>query len=150
MQAKTNIDKQKFAARLRTLLREKDATQADMARAMGIRGSSAFAWVNGTSIPRMDKLRKLAAWLGVTTDFLLGEKTKPRGSAPATPIDDMLQEMFKDDPSILDALTRGSYAKGIIRADNGRVYSLSESDRETIKNVIRLIMHKDGNDSAEL
>ncbi len=145
MQAMTNTQKKQFAKRLNALLLEKNATQTDMARAMGVQTSSVFAWTHGTSIPRMDRLKKLAAWLGTTTDYLLGEKVRQRPSRNSTPIDDMLQEMFADDPVVLQALTKGSYVKGVIRTDSGRVYSLSDADRETIKHILKLIITKNGN-----
>lgn len=145
MRALTNEDKQRFADRLKALLVEKGATQADMARVMGVKGSSVFAWIHGTSIPRMDKLKKLAAWLGTSTDYLLGERIRQRQSESKTPIDDMLQEMFRDDPVILNALTRGSYAQGAIHTDDGKVYNLSDADRETIKHILKLIIEKGGN-----
>lgn len=150
MQAMTNKQKQQFADRLNALLREKNATQADMARAMGVQKPSVFAWTHGNSIPRMDRLKQLAAWLGTTTDYLLGEKVRQRASRASTPIDDMLQEMFADDPTVLQALTKGSYAEGVIRTDTGRVYSLSDADRETIKHILKLIITKDGNTSDKL
>lgn len=140
MQAKTNREKQVFAKNLRALLASKGISQAEMARFMGVKGSSAFAWTAGNSLPRMDKINKLALWLGVSTDFLLGEKTKPKHTT--TPIDDMLREMFKKDPQTLDALTRGSYAEGVLQSDNGKVYNLSDADRETIKNVIKMVLER--------
>lgn len=148
MRALTNEEKQRFADRLKALLEEKGATQADMARVMGVKSSSVFAWIHGTSIPRMDKLKKLAAWLGTSTDYLLGEKIRQRQSESMTPIDDMLQEMFHDDPVILNALTRGSYTRGAIHTDDGRVYNLSDADRETIKHILKLVIEKGGNSSC--
>ncbi len=55
------------------LLRENKVRAADVARATGIATSTLSDWKNGKSIPKADKLRRIADYFNVTVDYLLGK-----------------------------------------------------------------------------
>ena len=51
---------------LRNILFESGKTQADMSRDLGIGKTTISAWMNGTHIPRMDKIDLLCGYFGCT------------------------------------------------------------------------------------
>lgn len=60
------------AERIKMLREQREMTQAELARRMGITRSSVNAWEQGISIPSMQYVVELAALLRVSTDYLLG------------------------------------------------------------------------------
>lgn len=62
-----------FSANLRYYLEEAGKTQADLARYMNTATSTTSDWCNARKIPRMDKIRIIANWLGVDMADLLEE-----------------------------------------------------------------------------
>lgn len=51
-------------------------TVADVMKHMGVSDAAVYQWETGDTMPRPDKLVKLAAFYGVTVDELLKEETK--------------------------------------------------------------------------
>ena len=68
------------------LLKSHNTTAYRVAKGTGIAPSTFSDWKSGRSVPKADKLRKIAAFLGVSMDTLLSEPE----SLPAKP----LQELF--------------------------------------------------------
>lgn len=56
------------------LLDEKGLKNADVARATGISNMTLSDWKRGKSTPKIDKLKKIAAFLNVTTEYLTGSE----------------------------------------------------------------------------
>lgn len=56
------------------LLKEKNTTVYRVAKATGISASTFSDWKNGRSIPKMDKMKRIAEHFGVTIESLLGEE----------------------------------------------------------------------------
>lgn len=63
-----------FARNLRRLLKQKGHDQVDLASYMNVSSSTASDWCNGKKYPRVDKVQKLADWLGVLKSDLTEEK----------------------------------------------------------------------------
>ena len=61
-----------FKKRLRTAREKNNLTQADLAENTGLPASSISHFEKGPRKPSFDNLRRLAAALNVTTDYLLG------------------------------------------------------------------------------
>ncbi|HFU4175225.1 TPA: helix-turn-helix domain-containing protein [Streptococcus suis] len=61
--------------RLKELRQQKNLTQAKVADSLGITQQSYARWENGKVTPTSEKLAQIAKFYGVTTDYLLGEKT---------------------------------------------------------------------------
>ena len=61
-----------FANNLRKYMEEQDKTQADLARYMDVSTATTADWYNGKKIPRVDKLNRIAYWLGIEISVLLG------------------------------------------------------------------------------
>ena len=59
------------------LLDEKGLKNADVARATGISNMTLSDWKRGKSVPKSDKMRKIAEYLGVSEHYLTtGEEDK--------------------------------------------------------------------------
>lgn len=90
--------------RLRTLMREKDITQAELSRLTGIRASSISDWLKGKYTPKQDKIALLADALHVTPAWLLGygkeEDKKPKVIDLQSELEKLLQQMNADDTTI--------------------------------------------------
>ena len=65
--------KEIFSANLKRLLLERDKSQADLRRYMGVSSATASDWCNGKKIPRADKLQAICIWLHCEMADLLGE-----------------------------------------------------------------------------
>lgn len=57
--------------RLREHLVEKEITQADFARRMGVSQPTVSDWLNGKSLPSVANLREISRETGITLDELL-------------------------------------------------------------------------------
>lgn len=56
------------------LLRERGVTAYQVSKATGISTGSLSDWKNGRSSPKIDKLKKIASYFGVSVDYLLGQE----------------------------------------------------------------------------
>ena len=54
---------------------------ADVARATGISNMTFSDWKKGKSTPKMDKIEKIAKYFGVTTDYMMGNKSEVPSSS---------------------------------------------------------------------
>lgn len=59
------------------LCRHNNVTAADVSKATGVATSTLSNWKNGKYTPKIDKLKKIADYFGVTTEYFTGEKEKP-------------------------------------------------------------------------
>ena len=56
------------------LLDENGLKNADVARATGISNMTLSDWKRGKSVPKSDKMRKIAEYLNVSADYLMAGK----------------------------------------------------------------------------
>ena len=66
------IDMSAFVERVRMILNEQHKSPSRMARDLGFSSGLFTQWKTGMQSPSADKLVKIAAYLGVSTDYLLG------------------------------------------------------------------------------
>lgn len=59
------------------LLDEKGLKNADVARATGISNMTLSDWKRGKSVPKSDKMRKIAEYLNVSVEYLLDDDSIP-------------------------------------------------------------------------
>lgn len=64
-----------FATRLKKLRFEKDITQAEFAKVIGVAQQTVGSWEKGNSAPNYDTLNKIADYFNVSADYLLGRKS---------------------------------------------------------------------------
>ena len=60
-----------FAQRLRTLRKQKDLSQTELGQLAGLHYTHIGRFERGVALPGSDSLKRLAAALGVTSDYLL-------------------------------------------------------------------------------
>ena len=61
-----------FKERLKELRKEKQLSQADLAKELQVSQRSISSWETGFRQPDFETLEQLAKYFGVTTDYLLG------------------------------------------------------------------------------
>lgn len=61
-----------FGSRFRYVLKFCGQTQYSIEKKMPVSGSNVYKWLNGQSSPSVESLIRLARFLGVSVDFLLG------------------------------------------------------------------------------
>jgi transcriptional regulator with XRE-family HTH domain len=66
--------------RFELLLQQKGITPYKVSKGTGISQTTLSDWKRGRSEPKLDKLQRIADYLGVTTDFLLGRTDFPDGT----------------------------------------------------------------------
>ena len=106
--------------RLKQLRKEKDITLKEMSKEVGINISTISNYENGYSVPKPDKLKKLASFFDVSESYLLGYIERP--SLP-----NRLRELRKEKKMSIEQL---STKVGI---DEGRIIALES--REDFKNI---------------
>ena len=65
-----------FSRNLSNQLYEKNKTQADICKRLGVSSATASDWCNGKKLPRLDKIQTICNWLGIEKSDLLEEKPK--------------------------------------------------------------------------
>lgn len=86
-------DKSIFARNLSRQMQISKESQVDIARLLGVSKSTVSAYCNGTQIPRMDKVEKLATHFGVMkSDLIEDPDKKPTGKADGRSIQDITSE----------------------------------------------------------
>lgn len=63
------------------LLQARNVTAYQVAKATGIAQSTLSDWKNGRSIPKMNKMQKIADYFGISVDYLLGNEEKEKPAA---------------------------------------------------------------------
>ncbi|WP_304108993.1 helix-turn-helix domain-containing protein [Phascolarctobacterium succinatutens] len=63
--------KLKFAQNLKNIMQKRKKTQSDLVKDLSFRQATVSDWLNGKKYPRMDKVEKLANYLGVSINELL-------------------------------------------------------------------------------
>ena len=79
------------------LLNEHGVKAADVAKATGIRHSTFTDWKMGRTNPKIDKLKKIADYFGVTVDFLMNGQQNEYYINDETA--EIAQQVF-DDPNL--------------------------------------------------
>ena len=67
--------KKVFAKNLSNLLARNQKTQADLVADLRLNKSTVSTWVNGTKMPRMNKIEQLANYFGVEKSDLIEDKS---------------------------------------------------------------------------
>ena len=71
-----------FSRNLRKLLHKNEATQKEVADAIGVSPQTFNTWCKAIAIPRMGKVAALAQYFGVNKSDLLEEDPLPAGAIP--------------------------------------------------------------------
>lgn len=83
----------KFSENLRALRKNKDIKQEALAQDMGVSRQTVSKWENGTAMPDLEKLARLAEYFGVSMDDLLGTQ-KQAGADITDNINDKYEKIY--------------------------------------------------------
>lgn len=86
--------KLKFAQNLKKIMQKRNKTQSDLVKDLSFRQATVSDWLNGKKYPRMDKVEKLANYLGVSINELLMQSV-PEPPVPAIQLTDQEKSMIK-------------------------------------------------------
>lgn len=106
------------------LLEKYGVTAYKVSKATGIGGSTFTDWKNGRSVPKQDKLQKIADYFGVTIDYLMTGKEEPEKKEITLTSKDE-RDIKKDLDSIMEKIEAGE--------DSPLYYNGEEVDRESME-----------------
>lgn len=66
------INMEVFGVRLKLLLQEREITQAEFAKRIGVREATVSRWINGSRYPHLEHIIKMAYVLNIALDNLCG------------------------------------------------------------------------------
>ena len=90
-----------FVENLKRILKEKKCLASELAEGIGVRKSTVSNWMNGLSLPRMDKINKICGFLNVERSELL-EDTKENYSHDDVPARNSSSHIIKNIPKDID------------------------------------------------
>lgn len=108
-----------FGEKLRALLEELNLTQKQVAMDLSIAPSTMSGYVQGSSEPDFETLKRIAAYFGVTTDYLLNLHTDISNSY----LEDELLRVFR-------AMTEEQQA---IFVEQGKVFVKANNGKDKMK-----------------
>lgn len=121
-----------LSSTLKRLRVEKGLTQADIAEMIGVSQQAVGKWERGLSAPDYDALINLAKYHGVSTDYLLGLKSK-EAAIKMDYVRSVLAELEKDEPQQPQDQPLSPEEKALLEAYR------NASDRD--KNLVDTILH---------
>lgn len=124
-----------FARNLNKYMEMCNKKQADIINDLGINKSAISTWINGTRMPRMDKVQALADYFGVNKSDLLEEKDSNGLSSSdrkdiAKSLDEMMEQLESgtDSPLMYNGQELSETSKALLR--NALEYALTETKKE--------------------
>lgn len=110
MQGENNIQKI-FSRNLKKLLSDRDVTQLELSKYLGVSNTTVYNYVNGFNMPRMDKIDKICDFFGISRSTLI-EDGEPDDSQSTLnlPKDEPILEKSK---KIVKIPVLGTIAAGI-------------------------------------
>lgn len=85
-----------FATRLKSMRKEFDMTQDDLAKLLKIRRATISAYETGKIQPPYEKIKFLASHFGVSTSYLTGESSIRTFENPSIDISDTLKKLLSN------------------------------------------------------
>lgn len=121
-----------IAKNLRNIAYNAGKTQADIAKDLNISKATVSSWMNGTRIPRMDKIDLLCHYFNVTRTSIMETETDPR----------VLQVKFDIKPySKLLKWIEETEAEGLSEVLEAYC-EFNEQDRNEVLSLVRMKMQK--------
>lgn len=118
------------------LLNEKGVTAYKVGKATGIAGSTFTDWKSGRSVPKQEKLQKIADYFGVSLDYLMtGKESTPK-----------MDYLYTDENSeFLIEVTNKAKDKEFVERIKKYMSLLSE-DQKSINDMIDFMYNKEKKD----
>lgn len=100
------IDKEKFAHRLKELRRKAGLTQGEMAEILRTKRGTVAAWEAGHRIPELTKVYGAAEYFRVSVDYLLGRSDDPTPPTKEESEERKRLRALAEDPMFTDLLMK--------------------------------------------
>lgn len=97
--------------RLKELRKEANATQADMAKILGVTVSAYGNYELGQREPTIEFLCKLADYFGVSVDYLIGHESKQKNPIMERPLSDIAENFIREYSDLFSDKTFHAYAE---------------------------------------
>lgn len=120
-----------FFERFSELCKERNETPNSVAKKIGVSSGSVTAWKNGTE-PRNTTIIKIADYLGVSTDYLLGNVNDPFFYLDNERIKDEINS-YETERDVLDEVDIAFY---------GDYKELNEDDKATLRDMARIMRER--------
>lgn len=78
--------------RCERLMKERGVNAVQLSRETGVSAATISAWRNDIYTPKLDKLTKIADYLGVTVDYLMGRTDNPHTSTLDTKMREIIEK----------------------------------------------------------
>lgn len=114
------------------LLNEKGVTAYKVGKATGIAGSTFTDWKNGRSVPKQEKLQKIADYFGVSLEYLMTGKEHQTDYLYSDGNADLLIEITKT------MKNDSAFAKRM-----AHYMSLMSENKKSVDDMIDLMYHKE-------
>lgn len=115
---------------------EKGYKDSDVARITGITKSTFSDWKSGRSVPKNDKLQKIADCFGVTLDYLTTGNEEPQGKAPELTARDE-RDIAKDLETLREKLANKELGPAAFEGDD-----IPEEDAELFLGQVELMLRR--------
>ena len=106
-----------FSKNLRYYMELNHKTQVDIINDLGFDKSAVSTWVNGTRLPRMDKVDALAKYLGIRRSDLIEERTSKAPSSDLEELAELYQGLNRTGREIALNTVRGLSANELYKKD---------------------------------
>lgn len=118
------------------LLEKYGVTAYKVSKATGIGGSTFTDWKNGRSVPKQDKLQKIADYFGVTVDYLItGVEEPQQKEITLTPKDE--RDIANDLKAIMDKLNAEEAGPASFEGTD-----IPEADKELFAGQLELMLRR--------
>jgi transcriptional regulator with XRE-family HTH domain len=134
-----------FGERLKQIRLERGLRQEDIGQVVRVGKSTVSQWESGIHVPSLGTVAKIADYLDVTTDYLLGRADHPQGRAHRLKVNDGLDVDDQATPKKGNPLDRLKGIRGALRADK----NLTEEDVQEILDFIEWRKQKKRSERTE-
>ncbi len=116
-----------ISERIKKLREQKNTTQGDLAKAIGVTTSAVSAWEKGINEPRMGAVHKIAQYFNVTKSYLVNDEDLP----------------IYDSQAIMIAETLIKYENQELAQLMDKISQMKQKEKDKIIKIIQTLVDED-------